>query len=69
MERLASKKEQQMTHIMNSQSDAIVVVNSDTNNQLNPDMSQENILARADPLNILFRNSKSVELFGFDPVG
>ena len=72
MERLARKKEQQVTHIMNSQSDAIVVVNSDKTDQVSPNLVEESaepILPNIDPLKILFCNSKSLELFGFDPIG
>ena len=55
---------------MNSQSEAIVVVEKQTDqnevrNNQNPETPDED----PHPLNIQFCNSKSIELFGLNPVG
>ena len=54
-----------MTQILNSQSDAIVVVNLDKL----PKVDSENVEEDVNTLNLVFCNSKSVKLFGFDMSG
>ena len=55
-----------MIQILNSQSDAIVVVNTEKK-QKDPEL--ESVEADVNKLDLLFCNNKSVKLFDFDLTG
>ena len=64
----AMKKEQQVSNVLNFQSDAIVVVQSERPSSTNGERSGDEEVARQEvsPLSVLFCNSQSIRLFGFD---
>ena len=64
-EAVAQEKQQQVAEVLNSQSDAIIVVRK-TKTKTSSNSDPEQPSGEEDPPEFLFCNRKSVQLFGFD---